>query len=302
MHNYIIGFGDIGHRVAKLELARKNQISAMVRNNAKTDKAKNLDVNVICADLDLPNTLQQQPLAQTTIYYFAPPPTTGVVDSRMESWLNSIKDTIPAKIIYISTTGIYGDCQGQWVDEQHPPNPAADRAKRRLNAENQLAAWGAKQGVPVIRLRVPGIYHPDKLPTALSGQPILRTEDAPYSNRIHADDLAQICLAAADHGIDGNIYNVADNDTSTMSEYFIKIAHILGLPKPLEVSWEEAKQQLSPTMLSYLKESRRISNRKMIQKLKIKLLYPTLDDGLKCLSKYSKHQTKLSSITGSPVK
>ncbi|VAX06981.1 Nucleoside-diphosphate-sugar epimerases [hydrothermal vent metagenome] len=287
MHNHIIGFGDIGQRVAKLELARGHQVSTILRNKARIDAVNNSGIDVTYADLDLPDTLHRQLPQQTRVFYFAPPPATGTADSCMENWLNSIKNITPAKIIYISTTGIYGDCQGQWVDEQHPPNPTTDRAKRRLSAENQLAKWGQIRTVPIIRLRVPGIYHPSTLPiiSLQRGRPILRSEDAPYSNRIHADDLAQICLAAADHGVAGNVYNVADNDTSSMSNYFIKIAYAFGLPKPLEISWEEAKLELSPTMISYLQESRRISNRKMISQLGVKLLYPTLDDGLRCLGK-----------------
>jgi len=282
MHTLIIGFGDIGHRVAKLELALGHSVTALIRDKNRINAAKGFGVETLLADLDQPDTLTQQPLENTRVYYFAPPSTTGMHDSRIANWLNSIGTSKPAVIIYISTTGVYGDCNGEWVDEQRPPNPTADRAKRRLNAEIQLSEWGTQHAVPVIRLRVPGIYHPDKLPMASlqQGKPILRSGDAPYSNRIHADDLAQICLAAADHGKAGEIYNVADNDSCTMSEYFIKVADAFNLTRPQEISWQEAEQQLSPGMLSYLKESRRIDNKKMLNELNVKLQYPTLDNGL----------------------
>jgi len=286
MHTLIIGFGDIGHRVAALELALGHTVTALIRDKKKLEAAKQDGVEPLLADLDQPETLARQPLEGSRIYYFAPPPPAGTHDSRMGNWLSSIGVSKPAAVIYISTTGIYGDCHGEWVDEKQPPNPTADRAKRRLNAEIQLASWGTEHNIPVIRLRVPGIYHPDKLPMASlqQGKPILRSSDAPYSNRIHADDLAQICLAAATHGSAGEIYNVADNDSSTMSEYFTKVAAAFNIPKPQEVSWEEAKQQLSPGMLSYLKESRRIDNKKMLNELKVKLQYPTLDDGLRAIN------------------
>jgi len=282
MHTLIIGFGDIGHRVAKLELALGHSVTALIRDKSKINAAREFGVETLLADLGKPETMAQQPLEGSRIYYFAPPPSTGTHDSRMANWLDSIGISKPAVIIYISTTGVYGHCHGEWVDEQRIPNPTADRAKRRLNAEMQLSEWGAQHATPVIRLRVPGIYHPDRLPMASlqQGKPILKSSDAPYSNRIHADDLAQICLAAADHGKAGEIYNVADNDSCTMSEYFIKIAGAFNLPRPQEVSWEEAKQQLSPGMLSYLKESRRIDNKKMLNELNVKLQYPTLDNGL----------------------
>ena len=282
MHTLIIGFGDIGHRVAKLELALGHTVTALIRDKSKINAAGEFGVETLLADLDKPETLAQQPLEGSRIYYFAPPPSTDTYDSRMANWLGSIGSSKPAVIIYISTTGVYGNCHGEWVDEQRPPNPAADRAKRRLNAEMQLSEWGAQHAIPVIRLRVPGIYHPDKLPMASlkQGKPILQSSDAPYSNRIHADDLAQICLAAADRGKAGEIYNVADNNSCTMSEYFIKVATAFNMPKPKEISWQEAEQQLTPGMLSYLKESRRIDNIKMLTELRVKLQYPTLDDGL----------------------
>jgi len=285
MQTLIIGFGDIGHRVAKLELALGHTVTALIRDKNKINAAKDFGLETLLADLDRPETLVQQPLEDSRVYYFAPPSPTGTHDSRMANWLGSIDASKPAVIVYISTTGVYGNCHGEWVDEQRPPNPTADRAKRRLNAETQLSEWGKQQAVPVIRLRVPGIYHPDKLPMAslLQGKPILQPNKAPFSNRIHADDLAQICLAAAEHGKGGEIYNVADNDSCTMSEYFIKVAEAFNLPRPQEIRWQEAQQQLSPGMLSYLKESRRIVNKKMLNELKVELLYPTLDDGLSCI-------------------
>ncbi len=227
--------------------------------------------------------MTQQSLEGARVYYFAPPSATGTHDNRISNWLSSIGAAKPAVIIYLSTTGVYGHCHGEWVDEQRPPNPITDRAKRRLNAEIQLSEWGKQHAVPVIRLRVPGIYHPDKLPMASlrQGRPILRPDEAPFSNRIHADDLAQICLAAAEHGKDGELYNVADNDACTMSEYFIKVADAFNIPRPQEVSREEAEQLLSPGMLSYLQESRRIENRKMLDELGVRLQYPTLNEGLR---------------------
>ncbi|MCF6354383.1 MAG: SDR family oxidoreductase [Candidatus Polarisedimenticolaceae bacterium] len=283
MRTVIIGFGDIGHRVAKLELAQGRYVTALIRDKEKIEAAREFGIEPFLADLDQPDTLAQQPLESARVYYFAPPPSTNVHDSRVTNWLRSIDRAKPALIVYISTTGVYGHCHGEWVDEQRPPNPAANRAKRRLSAELQLSEWGAQQAVPVIRLRVPGIYHPERLPmtSLLQGRPILRSADAPYSNRIHADDLAQICVAAARHDRGGKIYNVADSDSCTMSEYFLKVAEAFNLPRPKEISWEEARQQLSPGMLSYLQESRRIENKKMLRELGVVLQYPALEDGLR---------------------
>ncbi len=282
MQTLIIGFGDIGHRVAKLELALGHTVTALIRDKGKIDAAGGFGVKPLLADLDRPGTLLQQPLEDARVYYFAPPSPTDMHDSRIANWLGSVGRAKPAVIVYISTTGVYGHCNGEWVDERRPPHPVTERAKRRLSAELQLSEWGELQAVPVIRLRVPGIYHPEKLPMASLRQnrPVLRSTEAPYSNRIHADDLAKICLAAARHGRGGEIYNVADNDSCTMSEYFLRVAEAFNMPRPKEISWEEAHQQFSPGMLSYLRESRRIENRKMLHELGVVLQYPTLKDGL----------------------
>ncbi len=283
MQTLIIGLGDIGHRIAKLALAQGHSVAALVRDRDKADAARALGIEPFLADLDQPETLARQPLEGAWVYYLAPPPPTGTDDHRVGNWLRSICDARPERIVYISTTGVYGDCNGEWVDEQRPPNPMTDRARRRLSAERQLTEWGARQGLPVIRLRVPGIYHPDRLPMASlrQGRPVLRIAEAPYSNRIHADDLAQICLAAARHGRGGEVYNVADNDCCTLSEYFIRVAEAFHIPRPREIGWEAAQQQLSPGMRSYLRESRRILNRKMLRELKVTLRYPTLEEGLR---------------------
>ncbi len=285
MQTLIVGFGDIGHRVAQLELARGHSVTALIRDKNRADAVTNAGVIPLPADLDQLDTLAQQPLNNIRVYYFAPPSATGTHDSRISNWLRSIGTSKPTVIVYISTTGVYGDCSGKWIDEEQPPNPTADRAKRRLDAETQLSEWGEQHAVPTVRLRIPGIYHPDKLPmkSLLQNKPILQPADAPCSNRIHADDLAQICLAAAVHGKGGEVYNVADSDSCTMSEYFIAVAEAFNLPKPKEISWAEARQQLSPGMLSYLQESRRIDNRKMLKELGVVLQYPTLTDGLRSI-------------------
>jgi nucleoside-diphosphate-sugar epimerase len=191
-------------------------------------------------------------------------------------------DRLPQRLVYISTTGVYGDCGGAWITEAQPVNPRTPRGKRRLAAENALRAWSVQTSVPVVILRVPGIYGPSRLPAdrIRKGLPVLREEDAPYSNRIHADDLARVCVAAMQRGTPGAVYNVADNQPTTMSHYFNRIADTLGLPRPPAVSMSEAREQLTAAMLSFMEESRRIDNRKMREDLGVELLYPDLESGL----------------------
>lgn len=239
----------------------------------------------IRADLDNPKSLR--PISKlinrdAIIYYFAPPPNEGTNDPRMENFLASL-GTPPQKIIYISTSGVYGNCNGEWITEEHPTNPQATRSQRRLAAENALKQWCKGHQVASVILRVGGIYGPGRLPIERlkKGMTILKKELAPYSNRIHADDLAAICVAARNTPDTHTLYNVSDGHPTTMSDYFISVANSAGLPIPDEIDWETAQQTLSPAMLSYLNESKRLDNSKVLEELKISLKYPTLSDGLK---------------------
>lgn len=237
----------------------------------------------IQADLDQPSSLFELPSKQAIVYYFAPPPAQGETDSRLENFLAAITtDTLPERIIYISTSGVYGDCQGEWVTETSPLKPSTDRSTRRLAAEQTLGQWAKQHNVTCVILRVGGIYGPGKLPLQRlkQGMTILRRDEAPFSNRIHADDLAMVCQAAAQAPGQHSIYNVCDNQASSMSDYFIRVAKHAGLPAPTEIDWQQAETELSPVMLSYLHESRRMDNSKMLNELNIELTYPDLESGL----------------------
>jgi nucleoside-diphosphate-sugar epimerase len=190
---------------------------------------------------------------------------------------------VPAKVIYISTSGVYGDCGGAWVTEATPVNPQTSRAKRRLDAENVLREWGKAANVPVVILRVTGIYGAGRLPLVRLQQqhPVLLDAESPPTNRIHADDLAMVCMAAAERGEDGEIFNVSDGCPGTMTQYFNAAADLLGLPRPPQVPMSEAQQVMTPMMLSYLTETRRMDNRRMLERLGVILHYPNLEEGLK---------------------
>jgi nucleoside-diphosphate-sugar epimerase len=189
----------------------------------------------------------------------------------------------PARIVAISTSGVYGDRRGALVNEDTPPHPQVDRARRRLDMERQLREWTDEHGVPLVILRVGGIYGPGRLPLQrIRDQvPVLQEALAPSTNRIHVDDLVQVCVAAAERGGAGRIYNVSDGQDSNMTEYFYTIADAFGLPRPPEVDWAQAERVMSPGMLSYLRESRRMDNRRMLEELGVTLAYPDLVEGLK---------------------
>ena len=283
IHAFIIGCGDIGRRTATLWMAMNGRVSALVRSQTAGQSLQKTGIAPVSGDLDDATSLMHLPLKDTLLFYFAPPPNTGATDPRLRAALAAITPANqPAKIVYISTSAVYGDCQGDWVTEDTPTHPRSERGARRLDAENALQDWQRNTGVPVVILRVPGIYGPGRLPIdrIKQGVPVVREEEAPCSNRIHADDLARICIAAAQRGRAGQVYNVSDGSPSTMTDYFNKTADLLGLPRPLAVSMAEARLHLTTRMLSFLEESRRIDNRKMREELGIELLYPTLDTGL----------------------
>jgi nucleoside-diphosphate-sugar epimerase len=280
---FIVGCGDIGTRVARQYLEKGASVSALVRSLEKAAALKALGIRAVVADLDDPTTLTGLPTAGSTLFYFAPPPGGGNLDPRVRSFCEAITpDTEPARVIYMSTSGVYGDCGDTVVTEETPAIPLTARGKRRLDAETVFREWGGKRGVPVVILRVTGIYGPGRLPVSqlTSGQPVLDERIANLTNRIHADDLARVCQAAAERAEDGDIFNVSDGHPGTMTEYFNAAAALLGLSRPRQVSWEEAQQVMSPLMFSYVSESRRMDNRKMLEKLGVTLRYPTLREGI----------------------
>lgn len=183
-------------------------------------------------------------------------------------------------VVYISTSGVYGDCAGEWVDENRRPQPLTQRARRRLDAEQQLQAWAQRSGQRLAILRVPGIYGPGRLPVKRlqQGKPVLHPDQAPFSNRIHSQDLAQVCLLALDKG-DG-IYNVSDGSATSMSQYFLQCAEHLGLPQPPLINRTQAETQFSPALLSFYRESRRLNIDKARRELGFSPRYPDLNSGL----------------------
>ena len=277
----IIGCGDIGRRVAAHYRRRGATVNALSRGGAAAERLLRQGLAVVIGDLDRPQQLPSLPSRNALLFYFAPPPATGNEDPRLRSLLDRLGTQLPERIIYISTSAVYGDHGGSWVTEDTPPTGASARARRRLAAEATLQAWAARYGQPVVILRVGGIYACDRLPLerVRRGDPVLRESDCGYTNRIHADDLAAVCVAAGERG--QGIYNVSDGHPGTMTDYFNRVADLHCLPRPPQIGIEEARRRLSAEMLSYVEESRRLDNRRMLRELQVTLRYPTLADGLR---------------------
>ena len=265
----MIGHGDVSHRVAALLPA-----GVEVRTVSRS----------LGIDLDRPATLESLGGWADTVLHCAPPPPMGDADTRTTNLLAAIgaAGILPSRLVYISTSGVYGDCGGAWVDEARRVNPQTARAVRRVDAERRLVDWGSLHDIAIVMLRAPGIYAADRLPAGrlMQGTPALVAQDDVYTNHIHADDLAAIALRALQPDAPAGIYNVSDDTAMKMGDYLDLVAERLGLPLPPRIARLDAARQIAPGMLSFMGESRRLVNRKMKERLGVRLRYPTVREGI----------------------
>ncbi|MEE9310626.1 MAG: NAD-dependent epimerase/dehydratase family protein [Cocleimonas sp.] len=297
---WIVGCGDIGRRVAALYNNQKRQkrdlrgrctlqtlsnnvlLQGIVQSASSKLICEQENIKTTTINLDESYSLSKEQFKDAHIFYFAPPPSPGKTDPRLISFLKTIGDQAK-RIVLISTTGVYGDSQGEWIDETTETSPKADRAHRRLSAEHSLQNWASTHTKEFMILRVPGIYAQDRLPLSRlqKGLAVVNADEAGWTNRIHADDLAQACEAAMHCEQSNEIINITDGNPSSMTDYFNQVADYAKLPRPPQISMKEAEATLSEGMVSYLKESRRIKNDKMLSYLNITLQYPNLALALK---------------------
>lgn len=280
---FIAGCGYIGSRVARSAAAAGYTVHCMVRTAEKAAELRADGFDVSTCALDAPDEMQGTDLTGCQLLYLVPPPGGGTVDRRARNFINSIPaGCAPDRIVYISATSVYSARNGEIVTEESETVPLTVMGKRRLDAENAFREYGRAAGVPVIVLRVSGIYGPGRLPlTQISnGQPLLLESESGPSNRIHADDLATVCLAALEKGEDGDIFNVSDGSPCSMTAYFNAVADALGMPRQPQVTMEEAHKVMMPLMLSYVSDSRIVDNHKMLEKLSVTLRYPSMQQGI----------------------
>ena len=270
------GFGYIAKKL--LKQLNNEQVLTLSRSAISHDNNKHQHLVI---DLDQSNVIDLQNLnaEQVTIVYLVPPNNQLSKDPRLRNFLQSIK-VIKAhidKFILISTTAVYGDCNGDWVNEESPLSLQLDKASRRFQMEQDSSDFCRQNNIPLTILRVAGIYAKDKLPIKRlsEAKPVLKLSESPYSNRIHADDLSNIIFHSINEDHEG-IFNCCDSCPSTMSEYFINLAKALNYPEPAQISFQQAKKEFSTQMMNYLSESRRISNKKLLSEFQITLRYPSL--------------------------
>jgi nucleoside-diphosphate-sugar epimerase len=276
----IVGVGDVARRALPL-LAARYDVLALARS---AGSAAPPGARVAIGDLDRPETLARLAGAADAVLHLAPPDETRDGDPRTANLVAALSGArmVPRRFVYISTSGVYGDCGGARVDESRPVNPQTARAARRVAAERALTDWSAAAGVKMTILRVPGIYAADRLPVERlkRGTPVLVADDDVYTNHIHADDLAAICVRALDADAPPGVYNAADDSELKMGDYFDLVADRFGLPRPARISRAEAERLISPMLLSFMSESRRLVNQRMKDLLGIRLRYPTVFDGV----------------------
>ena len=283
----IVGCGDIGLRVAK-QLCRNYRVFALTSQQSRFPELRGLGITPILGDLDKPETLWRLSGLAETVIHLAPPQNIGHRDSRTRN-LTRILAQGPAsvsRIIYVSTTGVYGDHKGGRVSEITPVNPQSERAKRRVDAERVLRLWGPAQGVAVTILRVPGIYAANRLPVERlqARTPALISDEDAYSNHIQSDDLARLVCAAVYHGKPQRVINACDGGETKMGDYFDEVADAFGLERPARMPAAELQKIASPMLWSFMRESRRVTNTRLPE-LKTPLRYPSVAAFLKTISK-----------------
>ncbi len=278
----LVGCGDVGMRLLPL-LRDRFRVFAVTSQPARVGELRAAGATPIVANLDHPHSLHRLQGLASTVVHLAPPPSEGALDRRTRHLTRILPRH--GTLVYVSTTGVYGDCGGAQFDETHPVAPVNARAQRRVDAEQVLRRWARRAQATLSILRVPGIYAADRLPVERlqKGTPALRDEDDVYTNHIHADDLAQIIALAICRARPLRVYHTVDDSDLKMGEYFDRVADAFGLPHPPRLPRAELAQQVSPMLLSFMSESRRLKNDRIKAELGVRLRYPTVADLLASL-------------------
>ncbi|MDM0114225.1 sugar nucleotide-binding protein [Variovorax sp. J22R133] len=286
----IVGCGDVGLRAAGL-LAPRVRLLAVTSSPARIDELRKSGITPLVADLDRPETLRRLAGLATRVLHLAPPARTDEGprwwrDARTTDLVRAIqRRSLPATLVYGSTSGVYGDCGGARITEARTVGPDTPRAHRRVDAERAVR-WLGRSGVGVRILRIPGIYAPDRQggtprERLKRGTPVLNAQDDVYTNHIHADDLARACVAALWRGSAQRVYHASDDTELKMGDYFDLAADLYGMKRPPRVAREDAQQQLPLQLLSFMGESRRLDNTRLKRELRVRLKYPTVESGLR---------------------
>ena len=282
----IIGCGDVGQRVVRVQ--RHVRVVALTSSPERMAALRGQGVTPVVGNLDVPASLQRLAGWATRVLHLAPPPLQGSTDPRTLALTRLLmRRSAPLSVVYGSTSGVYGDCAGAWVNENRMVNPITPRAQRRVDAEARVRHMGRlrSSAIRVSVLRIPGIYAPDReggtpRERLLRGTPVLAQADDVFTNHIHADDLARACQMALWRGQPQRVYNVNDDSQMLMGDYFDMAAGLYDLAKPPRISRAQAQTELPAMQLSFMSESRRMVNTRMKRELRLQLRYADVKDGL----------------------
>lgn len=287
----VVGCGDIGMRAVKL-LSDRYRVFALTRERERFAELQSAGIVPVLGNLDEPRSLFRLAGIADAVLHFAPPQTVGQKDLRTRNLLAALSQTsiLPRRLVYISTSGVYGDRRGAWTAETTPTAPQSERAIRRCNAETQLREWAVRNQVALAILRAPGIYSEQRLPIERlrKSTPALRSEDDSFSNHIHAADLAAAAVQALHFGRPGRVYNVCDDSPAKMGDYFDLVADAHQLPRPPRIDLVTAAATLPRSLFSFMRESRRLHNTRLKKELGLELCFPSVAAFLQVLIKTGK--------------
>ena len=285
----IVGCGDVGLRVVHL-LRSRWRVLALSSSPQRRELLRSAGARPLAGNLDQPETLARLAGLADAVLHLAPPPSTGGADPRTAHLLQALaRQGRVRRIVYVSTSGVYGDCGGARFDETRALAPATERARRRVDAERRVRWYGRAFGVRATLLRVPGIYAGDRAgghprERLARGAPVLVAEDDVYTNHIHADDLARACVAALHRGRPQRVVHASDASELKMGDYFDLAADLCGLPRPARIDRAQAERTLGAATLSFMGESRRLANGRLLRELGVRLRYPRVHEGLLAMS------------------
>jgi nucleoside-diphosphate-sugar epimerase len=272
-HLFIFGLGFSARVIARRLLAEGWSVAGTTRSGEAVDDLPGVTIHPFDRDHPLPDSALA---GATHVLSSVPPDALGdpVLD-RLGPGLAALNLTWAG---YLSTTGIYGDTGGAWVDETTEPQPTLDRSRRRLAAEN---AW-CTSGLPVHVFRLGGIYGPGRsaIDSVRDGTAKRIVKPGQVFGRIHVDDIAQIVRGSMAAPAPGAIYNAVDDDPAPPQDVILHACRLLNVDPPPEIPWDQAHATLSPMALSFYADSKRVRNERIKAELGVSLIYPTYREGL----------------------
>ncbi len=295
VHYLIIGCGYVGRRAAVHWLKLGHQVTALTRSQNNAAQLADIGVTPVIGDVMDPASLANLPTADLLLYAVGFDRTT--MHSQRDIYVQGLKHVLAQvsgrvqRIIYLSSTSVYGQTAGEWVDETSACNPSRPNGQICLDAETVLQKHGATAQVPVNVLRLAGIYGPDRLLARVAalqaGEP-LRGNRAGFLNLIYVDDIVRAIVACQEMGHAGATYLVCDDQPITREEYYTTLAKIIDAPPPQFVVGDS--QRHSGDSLN-----KRCSNRRMREELQVEPAYPTIATGLPAALRLSQNSTNQES-------